>query len=38
MRHFIYALENDDEPIKYEAALSLSKICSSSSIEPLKIV
>jgi HEAT repeat protein len=37
MRHFIYALENEDEPIRYEAALSLSKICSSSSIESLKI-
>ena len=37
MRHFIYALENEDESIRYEAALSLSKICSSSSIESLKI-
>lgn len=37
MRHFIYALESKDEPIRYEAALSLSKICSSDSIEPVKI-
>ncbi|MCG2725167.1 MAG: HEAT repeat domain-containing protein [Elusimicrobia bacterium] len=34
--HFIYALENEDEAIRYEAALSLSKICSSVSISPLK--
>ncbi|MBU2530946.1 MAG: HEAT repeat domain-containing protein, partial [Elusimicrobia bacterium] len=38
MQRFIYALESEDESIKYEAALSLSKICSSASIEPLKSV
>ncbi len=37
MPNFIYALEDEDEAIRYEAALSLSKICSSASIYPLKL-
>ncbi len=36
MPNFFYALENEDEAIRYSAALSFSKICSEGSIAPLK--